>query len=82
MYWSLDEDIRVEVVSKAMSRNRFKENKTYILYLHVSNTRDKMFKVQKLADLLIRKFNQWNVFHKDISINESMVKYYGHGWSR
>ncbi|GBP69400.1 PiggyBac transposable element-derived protein 1 [Eumeta japonica] len=37
-----------------------------------------MFKVRKLSETLIRKFNQWNVFHEDISIDESMVKYYGH----
>ncbi|KAL3280001.1 hypothetical protein HHI36_017509, partial [Cryptolaemus montrouzieri] len=42
------------------------------------NTTDKMFKVRKLADILMKKFNQGNVSHENISIEESMVKYYEH----
>jgi hypothetical protein len=81
MYWSLDEDIGVEVVSKAMSRNRFREIKRNLHLVDnndAPNATDKMFKVRKLADILMRKFCQWNVFHELISVDESMVKYFGH----
>lgn len=80
MYWSLDEDIGVEVVSNSMSRNRFKEIKRNLHLVdnnEASNTTDKMFKLRKLSDVLIKKFNQFGVFHENISIDESMVKYYG-----
>lgn len=36
-----------------------------------------MFKIRPLADLLIKKFLQWGVFHEHLSVDESMVKYYG-----
>lgn len=81
MYWSLDEDIGVDVVSKAMSRNRFREIKRNLHLVDnndAPNTTDKMFKVRKLADMLMKKFCQWNVFHELISVDESMVKYFGH----
>lgn len=85
MYWSLDEDIKVEVVSKAMSRNRFQEIKRNLHLVdnnEAEKTTDKMFKVRKLSDILIKKFNQWNVFHENISVDESMVKYFGHHSSK
>lgn len=81
MYWSLDEDIGVSTVSNAMSRNRFREIKRNLHLVDnndAPNTTDKMFKVRKLADILMRKFNQWNTFHENISIDESMIRYYGH----
>ncbi|CAH2084943.1 unnamed protein product [Euphydryas editha] len=50
MCWSLDEDIGVDVVSKAMSRNRFREIKRNLHLVNnndFSNTTDKMFKLRK-----------------------------------
>ncbi|CAK1592870.1 unnamed protein product [Parnassius mnemosyne] len=81
LYWSLDEDVGVALVSRAMSRNKFREIKRYLHLVNndeASNSRDKMFKIRSLADILMTKFNQWGVFHENISIDESMVKYYGH----
>ncbi|KAH9629868.1 hypothetical protein HF086_006552 [Spodoptera exigua] len=81
MYWSLDEDIGVELVSKAMSRHRFRDIKRN---LHLVNndlagtSNDKMFKIRPLADKLMEKFLQWGVFHDSISVDESIVKYFGH----
>ncbi|XP_022827111.1 piggyBac transposable element-derived protein 3-like [Spodoptera litura] len=81
MYWSLDEDIGVELVSKAMSRHKFRDIKRN---LHLVNndlagtSNDKMFKIRPLADKLMEKFLQWGVFHDSISVDESMVKYFGH----
>lgn len=81
MYWSLDEDIGVELVSKAMSRRRFRDIKRNLHLVDndaAATSNDKMFKIRPLVDKLMQKFLQWGVFHDRISIDESMVKYYGH----
>ncbi|KAI8120062.1 PiggyBac transposable element-derived protein 3 [Lucilia cuprina] len=81
MYWSLDEDIGKEIVAKALSRHRFRDIKRNIHLVDnnvASTTTYRMFKVRPLADSLMKNFMQWGVFHENISIDESMVKYYGH----
>lgn len=81
LYWSYDEDVGMEMVSKSMSRQRYRDIKRN---LHLVNnneggtTRDKMFKIRPLADVIMSKFLQWGVLHEHISIDESMVKYFGH----
>lgn len=80
LYWSLDEDCNVSIVTKAMTRNRFLEIKKFLHCCDNSvalETSDKMFKVRPLAEILMKKFMQWGVFHVDLSIDESMVKYFG-----
>lgn len=80
LYWSLDEDCGVTVVPKAMSRNRFMEIKNYLHFCNneaASKSTDKMFKLRPLGDLLIQKFQRWGVFHENLSIDESMIKYFG-----
>nr|XP_034824577.1 piggyBac transposable element-derived protein 2-like [Maniola hyperantus]XP_034832956.1 piggyBac transposable element-derived protein 2-like [Maniola hyperantus] len=76
MYWSLDEDIRVELIARAISRHRFRDIKRN-LHLVDNNlagtSTDKMFKIRPLADALMQKFLQWGVFHDGISVDESMV---------
>ncbi|KAK9700380.1 Transposase IS4 [Popillia japonica] len=37
-----------------------------------------MYKVRPLMNLLNRNFQEWGVFHKDLSIDEAMIKYFGH----
>ena len=72
MYWSSDEDVGKDCVQSAMSRNRFEE---MLRYLHVSDNAhldvgDKMSKVTYFRA----------VQTKNLSIDESMVPYYGHGY--
>nr|CAI5855414.1 unnamed protein product [Callosobruchus analis] len=78
-YWSLDEDLHVEVVSRCMSRNRYLEIKKY---LHINNNaeinNDRMYKLRPLMVMLNANFQQWGIFHKMLSVDEAMVKYYGH----
>nr|CAI5862745.1 unnamed protein product [Callosobruchus analis] len=78
-YWSLDEDLHVEVVSRCMSRNRYLEIKKY---LHINNNaeinNDRMYKLRPLMDMLNANFQQWGIFHKMLSVDEAMVKYYDH----
>lgn len=83
-YWCLDEDLLVPPVANAMSRNRFQEIKKY---LHLAdNTQidknDKMYKVRPLMNKLNKNFQQFGIFHKDLSIDEAMIKYFGHHSSK
>jgi hypothetical protein len=75
--WSLDEDLHVRFVSNAMSRNRFQEIKRYINLADNNNLdkSDKMAKLRPLMNMLNQKFQQWGVFHQDLSIDEAMIKY-------
>jgi DNA excision repair protein ERCC-6 len=78
-YWERSDDLGVEAVRRAMSKNRFHEIKKY---LHVcDNTQvdatDKLFKIRKLIDVIGRNIRQFGVFSKCLSVDESMLPYYG-----
>lgn len=84
LYWCVDEDLNVPIVSNSMSRNKYYEIKRYF---HLANNEtidknDKMFKLRPLMEKLNKKFLQWGVFHNKLSIDEAMVKYYGHHSSK
>ncbi|XP_065363610.1 piggyBac transposable element-derived protein 2-like [Calliphora vicina] len=79
MYWQLCEDTHTPLVSQNMSRNRFREIKRFI---HLSdNTKldatDKMAKVRPLSKLLSKNFCQYGYMHEKLSVDESMVRYFG-----
>lgn len=82
MYWENNEDTRNILVTKCMSRNRFEE---ILRYFHVADNtnlapNDKMAKVRPLFDMLNKTFIQFAPIEKEISIDESMIPYYGrHG---
>ncbi|CAK1585629.1 unnamed protein product [Parnassius mnemosyne] len=82
MYWESNEDTHNILVAKSMRRNRFEE---ILRHFHVVDNinlcpNDKMAKVRPLFDLLNKKFLQYAVIEKNISIDESMIPYYGrHG---
>lgn len=79
-YWSLDEDLGIPLVFEAMSRDRFLNIKQY---LHLANnalvkdSMDKMFKLRPFMNMLRERFQLFGFFHTHLSIDESMVKYYG-----
>lgn len=79
MFWSTDEDKGVDLVKKAMSRNRFREIKRN---LHVSDNssldkRDKFSKLRPFIEYLNKKFIQFGIFSHNLSIDEQMVPYFG-----
>lgn len=82
MYWSFDDDIRNEAVSKAMTRDRFEE---MMRYMHISDNNrldldDKFSKVRPLLAMLNERFLLYFLKEKNLSIDESMIPYYGrHG---
>lgn len=84
LYWCLDEDLNVPLIANCMSRNRYNEIKKYF---HLCNNEeidrtDKMTKLRPLMKKLNKNFTQWGIFHEKLSIDEAMVKYYGHHSSK
>lgn len=79
MYWKMSADTHVPIVANSMSRNRFQEIKRYIHFADNNNLdlNDKMAKLRPLSNLLCQKFQKWGYMHKHLSIDESMVKYFG-----
>uniref|UniRef100_A0A2H1WMP4 SFRICE_026838 n=1 Tax=Spodoptera frugiperda TaxID=7108 RepID=A0A2H1WMP4_SPOFR len=72
---------RVSLIARFMSRNRFldiKRNLHLVDNSLASTLNDKIFKVRPLEECLNQKFCQNGVIHENISIDESMIKYYGH----
>lgn len=79
-YWSLDEDLGVACVKECMTRDRFLQIKRFLHLANndnIGNTNDKMFKVRPLTELLNKRFMQHGIFHTRLSVDESMVKYFG-----
>ena len=77
-YWSTAEDLEAPIFSKTMSRDRFRSIKAC---LHIADNHNlaqlKVAKVLPLLDLLKANCQQFGVFHKSLSIDESMVPYRG-----
>ena len=77
-YWSTDPDLRCDAFCTTMSRNRFFEIKSV---LHAANNQClsdcRMAKVKPLYDILNEKLRRFGVVHEDLSIDESMMPYYG-----
>lgn len=82
MYWSRDDDVRNLEIANAMSRNRFD---TLVRYVHLSDNNnldveDKFSKVRPLLAMLNERFLMYFLKEKNLSIDESMIPYYGrHG---
>ena len=79
MFWESSEDVHNAAVSSAMPVNRFEE---LLRHIHVcDNTdldaRDKLAKLRPLFVMLNERFVQNWPAEQDISIDESMVPYYG-----
>ncbi len=77
MHWSTAEDLQIPIVPTVMSRNNFKKIKQF--FHLVDNNKitsgDKLAKIAPFYEHLTKQFNQFGVFHKSLSIDESMVPY-------
>ena len=82
MYWELRDDTNNRLVSSLMSKNDFKECKKF---LHLSNNNeldpnDKFAKVRPLFNSLNQQCLENYLLEQHVSIDESMVPYFGkHG---
>ena len=81
-YWSEDDDLGLDIVKNAMSRNRYQKLKSLIHFnnndLANDNRHDRGFKVRPLISMMNASFQQFGIFCENLSIDEMIVKYYGH----
>lgn len=81
-YWSDQEDLGEPIVKNAMSRNAYLELKSIIHFQDNSkaneNKNDKSFKISPLFQMINTNFRKWGIFHAHLSIDEMIVRYYGH----
>ena len=81
-YWSNDEDLCILVIKKAMSRNRYQLLKSVVHFCNNEEANnhkdDKGFKIRSLLSMITKSFQQFGVFEECISVDEMIVKYYGH----
>ena len=81
-YWSNDEDLGVSIVKNAMARNRFQMIKNYVHFTDNAtaqeHTQDRGFKIRPLITMLQESFRKFGVFEENLSVDEMIVRYYGH----
>ena len=80
MFWSNQPDLCVPIVSQALSLCRFLQIKSAFHLVDntaLANNTDKITKIKPLYDSLNNAFPQYWFFHESLSIDESMVPYFG-----
>ena len=77
-YWSIRPSLVVPIYLETMSRSRFLEIKKYLHLVNNENlSKSKTAKVGLLYPKLLLNCHQFGIFHKKLSIDESMVPYRG-----
>lgn len=77
-YWSKSPDLSCPAFAETMSRNRFQQIKSV---LHAADNQslgsNRMAKISPLYELLNQSLLMFGVLHESLSIDESMVPYFG-----
>ena len=84
LYWENTADVHNSAMADAMSRNRFEE---ILSVLHLSDNinldkNDKMAKVRPFYDMIVKRCIQNRPNSPDLSVDESMLPYYGRNNSK
>lgn len=82
MYWEESSDVQNILVSKSMRRRRFEEifRNLHLVNNDVIDRSDKMAKVRPLINVLNEKFLKYMPIEQSLSVDESMIPYFGrHG---
>ena len=84
LYWSSKFPLSVQGVADVMTMNHFQQ---MFRCLHLTNNstqipagqpgHDRLFKVRRLLDLLIRKFESEYTIHQECTIDEAMIPFKG-----
>ena len=78
-YWATQPDLGVPTVYNTIGRNRYYKIKRYLHF--ADNQRltegDKMSKISPLYNMLNCNLVQFGIFHEVLSVDESMVPYFG-----
>lgn len=81
-YWSSEDDLGVESIRRAMSRSRYLKIKAYLHFQdnekNSMNQDDRGFKIRPLMDMLNESFRKFGVFREELSVDEMLVRYFGH----
>jgi len=80
MYWECSPDVHNDAISSTMTRNRFEE---ILRYFHLADNNnldpsDKFSKVRPLVNQLNDSFLKHFPVSQQLSIDESMIPYFGH----
>ena len=78
-YWSTDPDTHNTLVTKLMSRNKFRDILKYVHVADNSNidTDDRFFKVCEFLEIIRKKCLQYYMGQNTLSVDETMVPYFG-----
>jgi hypothetical protein len=78
-FWSTQPDLHVPLVTETMTLNRYKQIKSnlHLADNHNLEVGNKVAKVLPIYSLLNKNLQQFGIFHSLLSIDESMVPYYG-----
>jgi hypothetical protein len=80
-YWSTAKDLHLQVISEVMNRDRFSE---ILSNIHVNdntaipvNNKDKLYKLRPMIDSLNKTFSEAYNGTRELSVDESMIKFKG-----
>ncbi|XP_045135445.1 piggyBac transposable element-derived protein 3-like [Portunus trituberculatus] len=78
-YWSTQPDLGVQLVSAAMTRNRFQALKSVMHFADNHNlpAGNKCAKIEPIYTIINENLKKHGIFHQKLSVDESMVPYYG-----
>ena len=78
-YWSKKDILSLSKVSSCMSRNDYRKIKSRLKFAKITekNLKDRLWRVRKLVDTFKINLHQFGYFSSNMSIDESMVKFYG-----
>ncbi|GBN66032.1 PiggyBac transposable element-derived protein 3 [Araneus ventricosus] len=81
MYWENDTDTGTTLVSEAIARKRYFDNKKYLHFIdNTTIDSDLYYKVRSIYTFLNEALQQFGVFSEHLSIAERMMRYFGrHG---
>jgi hypothetical protein len=79
MYWERSEDVSVPVVQASLPRDRYLQIKKW---LHAGDNdnldaTDRLTKIRPFLDLMKKNILRWGIHSEHLSIDESMVPYFG-----
>lgn len=79
MYWEQRQDTNNTLITRSISRNRFEEifNSLHFTDNDTIDLTDKMAKLRPLLNILNENFLRYSTMEKDLSIDESMIPYFG-----
>ena len=81
-YWNEAQDLKAECVQQLMPKNRYMKLKSVVHSVDnktaSQHSNDPAFKIRPILDGLNANFAKFGIFVSALSIDEMIVRYYGH----